>query len=71
MKEVFFKHRYHSQILELQQQLYNAGFIASYGDVVCAWQRHSDDLDAQWLSVSARKEDNVANILYYLEEKEE
>ena len=56
---------------KLQQQLREAGFKARKEDISFAWERYSDSLYAQCLSLDNLAENNVKHILEYFSEVED
>ena len=55
----------------LQEQLRHAGYQVDLKDIDYAWQDHSDSLCAGWLCLLSKGEENVRDILSYLEEIED
>lgn len=65
--ELKFKEQEHKEdCLKLQSQLKEDGWIVGLSCIALAWQKVSDERDAQWLIVDDDKGDNVGSILDYL-----
>ena len=61
---------YEDDVITLQKQLREKGYIASLHDISYAWQAFSDGMCAGWMCLGDAHE-NIENILPYFDTQEE
>lgn len=44
-------HRWHGDVIRLQQVMYENGYDADYDDAANIWEEYSDDLAAGWIGL--------------------